>query len=143
LDYRAEIERRIKQFYRYLEPMDRRAHEDAQGPCFTIFENRHPDGSLAGQLKEEREPALTAITAAFGESRGNFDLDEPQLPELPEGGWRREDERIRFVQFSFEQDWFCMDLPRQTLSFDEALEVLWHRREFFYLRDKPQFTPPG
>ncbi len=41
LDYRAELERRIEQFHRYLEPMDRRAHEDARGPCYTVFENRH------------------------------------------------------------------------------------------------------
>lgn len=37
-----------------------------------------------------------------------------------------------------------MHLPRQTLSFPEALEILWHGREFFYLHDdKPQFTLRG
>ena len=41
-DYRAEIVRRIGQFRRYLKPMDRRAHEEAQGSCFLIFENRQP-----------------------------------------------------------------------------------------------------
>ena len=51
-DYRAEIERRIAQFRRYLEPMDRRAHEEARGSCFLIFENHQPDedpGNLAGE----------------------------------------------------------------------------------------------
>ena len=143
MDYQAELQRRIAQFHRYLEPMDRRAHEDAHGPCYTIFESRHPDGDFAGQLREEREPALAAVAAAFGESDGSPDLGGLQLPDLPEEGWRGDDERIRFVQFSFERDWFCMDLPRQTLSFPEALEILWHSRGFFYLRDKPQFTLLG
>jgi hypothetical protein len=50
---------------------------------------------------------------------------------------------IRFVQFSFERDWFCMDLPRQTLSFPEAMEVLWYQTGFFCLCDREQFTLHG
>ena len=41
MDYRAELERQTKQFHGHLEPMDRRAHEVAHGPCDAIFENRH------------------------------------------------------------------------------------------------------
>ena len=67
----------------------------------------------------------------------------PHLPDLPDEGWREEDSLIRFVQFSFERDWFCMDLPRDVLSFAEAMEVLWYSSGFFYLRDKPQFTLHG
>lgn len=84
-------------------------------------------GDFAGWLREDWEPALAAV-AAFGKSGGSPDLDEPQLLELPEESWRGNDERIRFVQFAFERDWFCMDLPRQTLSFDEALEAIWLRQ---------------
>ena len=67
-DYRAEIERRIGQFRRYLEPMDRRAHEEALGSCFLIFENHHPDEDPRREMREEREPALAAVAAALGES---------------------------------------------------------------------------
>lgn len=126
MDYRAELERRIWQFHRYLEPMNHRAHEDAHGPCYTIFEIRHPDGDFVGQLREEREPALAAVAAAFGETSGT-ELGQPELPVLPDEGWRGDGERIRFVQFSFERDWFCMYLPCQTLSFQEAMEILRHR----------------
>jgi hypothetical protein len=66
-NYRAKLERRIKQFCNYLEPMDHRAHEVAHRPCFMIFEERLPDGSRQ-QPREDREPALAAIAAAFGES---------------------------------------------------------------------------
>ena len=142
-NYRAELERRIKQFHRYLEPMDRRAHEVAHGPCFTIFENRHPDEYTEGIRQEEREPALAAVASVFGE-RGGVGLSQPpEPPDLPDEGWREDDVHIRFVQFSFERDWFCMDLPRQTLSFPEAMEVLWYRTGFFYLRDREQFTLHG
>ena len=123
--------------------MDRRAHEDAQGPCYSIFENRHPDGDFGGQATEERQFSLAALAEAFGGGIGTPETGETQSPELPEEGWREEGERVRFVQFSFERDWFCMDLPRQMLSFEEAMEVLWHREGFFYLRDKRQFTLHG
>lgn len=140
-DYQAEVERRIGQFRRCLEPMDHRAHEVAHGPCFTVFENRRPDEDPRRQRKEEREPVLAAMAEVFGE-RGavGSQPDAPHLPDLPDEGWREEDSPIRFVQFSFERDWFCMDLPRQTFTFSEAMEVLWYRSGFFYLRDKPQFT---
>lgn len=34
-----------------------------------------------------------------------------------------------------------MDLPRQTLSFEEAMEVLWYRRGFFYGRERYRDIP--
>ncbi len=113
LNYRAELERRIRQFHRYQEPMDHRAHEEAHGPCYTIFENRHPDGDFGEQAAEERQPALAALTDMFGEGGGfsGSELAKPDVPGLPEEGWRGEYERTRFVQFAFERDWFCMDLP--------------------------------
>ena len=123
--------------------MDRRAHEEAQGSCFLIFENRQPGEDPGLETREEREPALAAVSEAFGESGGDTTLGAPRPPDLPEEGWREEGSPLRFVQFDFERGWFCMDLPRQTLSFPEALEILWHSRGFFYLRDKPQFTLRG
>ena len=120
--------------------MDRRAHEEVQGSCSLIFENRHPDEGFGNEAEEARQPAHAAVAVAFG---GATETGGPELPDLPKEGWREEGERIRFVQFSFERDWFCMDLPRQTLSFEEAMELIWYRRGFFYLRNKPQFTLKG
>ncbi len=140
-DYKAEVERRIGQFHRYLEPMDRRAHEVAHGSCFLVFENQRPDEAPGRQRKEERQPVLAAVAEVFGE-RGP-QPGEVRPPDLPDEGWREEDSPVRFVQFSFEEHWFCMDLPRDVLSFPEAMEMLWYRTGFFYLRDKPQFTLHG
>ena len=139
-DYRAEIVRRIGQFRRYLKPMDRRAHEEAQGSCFLIFENRQPGEDPGGETREGREPALAAVAEAFGESGGTAQ-DDPQPTDLPEEGWREEGSPLRFVQFAFEREWFCMDLLRQTLSFPEAMEILWHDRGFFYLRNENRSSP--
>jgi hypothetical protein len=145
LDYRTELGRRIGQFRRYLEPMDRRAHEVAQGTCALVFENRRPDGDFGKQAREERQPALAAVVAAFGEvgAAGGPERGGSSLPVLPEEGWREDGGRLRFVQFAFQKDCFYLDLPRQTLSFDEAMEVLWHRAGFFYLRDRPQSAMSG
>ena len=115
--------------------------EEAQGSCYLIFENQHPHEGLGGKAEEERQSAIAAVAEAFG--GGVPELGGPEPPDLPEEGWREDGERVRFVQFSFERDWFCMDLPRQTLSFEEAMELIWYRRGFFYLRDKPQFTLRG
>jgi len=60
--------------------------------------------------------------------------------ELPDDGWRDDDSQSRFIQFSFERDWFCMDMPLQTLYRAEAEQILRSRQGFFYLRDRPQFT---
>ena len=145
MDYRTELERRTGQFHRHLETMDRRAHKVARGTCALIFENRRPDGESGKQAREARQPALAAVAAAFGEvgGTGGPERGGPSLPDLPEEGWREDGERLRFIQFAFQKDYFYLDLPRQTLSFDEALEVLWHREGFFYLRDRPQFAMSG
>lgn len=141
-DYRAEVERRTEQFRRFLEPMDHRAHEVAYGSCFMVFENHPPDGDPGLQRREKREPVLAAVAEVLGERCGP-QPGELRPPDLPDKGWREEDSPIRFVQFSFEKDWFCMDLPRDVLSFGEAMEVLWYRTGFFYLRDKPKFALRG
>jgi hypothetical protein len=104
-DYRAEIERRIGQFRHYLHLMDRRAHEEARGSCFLIFENHHPDEDPTREMREEREPALAAVAEAFGVSGGTTALGEPRPPDLPEEGWREEGSPLRFVQFAFQREY--------------------------------------
>lgn len=44
-----------------------------------------------------------------------------EAPDASPGAHRR---AIRFVQFAFERDWFCMDLPT-TLSRVEAGRLSW------------------
>ena len=97
-------------------------------------------------LAEEAEFSLEAVAAAFeriGGVGGAADLDEGTLAGLPGEGWRGEDGGNRYVQFSFEEKFFCLDMPRETLYRAEAEEILRDRRGFFYLRDQPQFTLYG
>ena len=54
--------------------------------------------------------------------------------------WRPDHGFKRFIQFSFERQWFCMDMPRSTLFKPEAERIMRNRSGFFYLRDLPQFT---
>ncbi len=141
LDYRAELDRRIAQFASYLRPMNHRAHEIAQTNCFIIFEERRPGGESTPALAEKKELAVRVAPEAFG-NPGN--IDSPDLGDeqrdLPDEGWRPDDSQNRFIQFSIENKWFCMDLPLQTLYRAEAEEILRYRKGFFYLRDRKQFT---
>ncbi len=45
----------------------------------------------------------------------------------------------RFVQYSFEADFFCLDLPVDTLRREEAKQILRDRTGFFWLRERPEF----
>lgn len=65
MDYETELGRRITQFHRHLEPMDRRAHEVAQGTCFLIFENRRLDGGFGKQANLPRTPPFESLTSLF------------------------------------------------------------------------------
>ena len=49
----------------------------------------------------------------------------------------------RFIQFSFEKDCFHMDIPSQTLSREEAAEIMTFRHGFFYLSGGAEYTLHG
>jgi hypothetical protein len=142
-DYRAELERRIAQFLGYLKLMYHRAHEIAEGPCFIIFEERRPRGSSDASLVETRELALQAVQSAFAEFEFTGDPGDSATHDLPDEGWRGDDSQNRYVQFSFEKNWFCSDMPFETLFRPEAEQILRSRKGFFYLADRPQFTLKG
>ena len=82
-DYRGELERRITQFAGFLRPMNHRAHEIAQGPCYMIFEERRPEGSSDAALVEKRELALHAVQSAFGEFGLTADENDSASYGLP------------------------------------------------------------
>lgn len=145
-DYRAEFDRRVEQFVSYLDRMHERAHEIAHGPCFIIFEERKPSASGdEPELTEVKERELAIVTEKFGDTRNIVpDLgDEILFVDLPDEGWRGDDSGNRYVQFSFERNWFCMDMPLETLFRPEAEQILRDRMGFFYLRDRSQFTLYG
>lgn len=117
-DYRAEIERRIEQFTHYLKLMHDRAHEEAQGSCFIIFEERRPGGGTGNEeLSEEKKLAIELVAQTFSDPGfgGAGTLDESIVIDLPDEGWRQDDSQDRFIQFSIERKWFCMDMPLETL----------------------------
>ncbi len=145
-DYRQELERRIAQFAGYLRNMHHRAHEEVHGSCFIIFEEQPPSGnSERVALSEAATPALELVQAAFDDAGiASITLaDDSLLIDLPDEGWREDDSQNRFIQFSFERNWFCLDMPLQTLYRAEAEQILRSRHGFFYLRDRPEFTLKG
>lgn len=139
-NFRAEVERRIAQFAAHLRPMYHRAHEVAHGPCFIIFEERPPHDDGDPVLVEKKELALAGVRAAF-DTLGFFDDPDDAAPaDFPGEGWRAGDDDSRFIQFSAERQWFCLDMPRQTLERAEAGDILRYRKGFFYLSDRQEFT---
>ena len=143
LDYSQELQRRIGQFAGYLKKMYHRAHEEVHGSCFIIFEERSPtNGSAEAVLSEAAKPALELVVAGFDDAGFASITVTDELPpsDLPHEGWKHDDSSARFVQFSIEKDWFCLDMPLQTLYRAEAEQILRCRQGFFYLRDRPQFT---
>lgn len=144
-EYRQELERRIAQFSGYLKRMHHRAHEEVCGNCFIIFEEQPPKGGMGHrELVESATPSLELILTSFNDwSITSTTLDELPLIDLPDEGWREDDSQNRFIQFSFQRDWFCMDMPLQTLYRAEAEQILRSRQGFFYVRDRPQFTLCG
>jgi hypothetical protein len=142
LDYSQELARRIEQFAGYLKKMYHRAHEQVHGPCFIIFEERPPShGPGDAELTEAVKPVLELVMAGFDDA-GIASItvtDDSPMIELPDEGWKEDDSQNRFVQFSIEKNWFCLDMPIQTLYRAEAEQILRCRKGFFYLRDRPQF----
>jgi hypothetical protein len=143
-DYQTEKLRRMEQFAHYLKLMHDRAHLEAEGPCFIIFNEHHPSGgvdndSLSSEKHVEVELPLSVLVddepACLSGS-----LDESVGSETPDNFWRSDESTKRFIQFSFERKWFCLDIPRSTLFRHEAEIIMLRRHGFFYLRDRPEFT---
>lgn len=134
-DYRTDVDRRIQDFAHFLKRMHYRAFEEVNGPCFIIFEEYRP---CVPKLPEEEQAALTLAQEA-----SNNDTGESMVGGLPQQGWRPDAMQNRFVQFSIEENWFCLDLPRQTLYHHEAGRILHDHRGFFYLRERADFTLYG
>jgi hypothetical protein len=146
LEYSQELHRRVGQFTDYLKKMFRRAHEEVHGSSFIIF-NERPSSSdhEADALAEAAKPALQVTFTGLADNGINsFTIsDSGPLSDLRDDGWKAGDSSARFIQFSFERDWFCLDMPLQTLYQAEAEQILRFRQGFFYLRDRPQFTLYG
>ncbi len=142
-DYRQELQRRIGQFSGFLKKMYYRSHDEVQGSCFIIFEERPPtNGSGDAALTEAAKPALELVITAFNDAgiASVTVTDESYLIELPGEGWKEDESQSRFIQFSFEENWFCLDMPLQTLYRAEAEQILRSRKGFFYLKDRLEFT---
>lgn len=83
-----------------------------------IFDEDPPSGqSGSSELAESVIPSLELAVAAFDEA-GIASItvnDETPFLELPIEGWKENNSQKRFIQFSFEKDWFCMDIPFRNL----------------------------
>lgn len=126
---------RIQLFTRYLKRMHHRAHIEGHGCCFIIF-SESPSGESDDPHFNEHTSKL--LVFAIGESGA---LDQAEVANaVVNDAWRERRRSSRFIQFSFERHWFCIDLPQDTLFKIEAEKILRDRSGFFYLRDLPQFT---
>ncbi len=143
LEYSEILQRRIDQFAFYLKKMYNRSHMEACGPCFIKFKDRDPNiESDNPQLSEAVNPVLELVVheaEVTGMDSITMDNDFSAI-EFPEVGWREDNSQSRFIQFSIEEKWFCMDMPLQTLFRAEAEIILRSRKGFFYLSDRPEFT---
>ena len=138
--HHPDFERRIVQFTGYLNLMRHRAHEIVRGSCFIIFSSDSPEGDSEAILTVKREQTLSAVPAVSGFS---CEQDKNGCGYLPDEGWRDHDSPRRFIQFSFEKSWFCLDMPLQILFRPEARQILRDRSGFFFLSQRPQFTLKG
>lgn len=145
LEYNEERSRRITQFERYLKLMYLRAHKQVGGSCFIVFqEEPTQDDSEDDNLNEDVELPLVVSEQAQGQINiDGLSDDSFLIRESGDDFWRPEDGQSRIVQFSFEEKWFCLDMPCCSLFKPEAEKILRERSGFFYLRDLPQFTLYG
>jgi len=135
-DLTSARQRRIDQFAHYLRLMYHRAHEIVGGSCFIIFSEDVSDEDIDGPALHAKVP----VAALIGDD--GFLVSDGETPP-GDNFWRPDHGKKRFVQFSFERQWFCVDMPRSTLFKPEAERILRERSGFFYLRDLPQFTLYG
>ncbi len=126
--------------------MHHRAHVEGHGSCFIIFQERPRERDIGNRSLTEAAKPTREMVISESDSVGNEGLSvtgEDAEFDLPNEGWREDNSRSRFVQFSMERNWFCLDMPLQTLFRIEAAQILRRRRGFFYLRDRPEFTLHG
>ncbi len=144
-DLRGDRSYQSKQFTDYLKKMHQRAHIEGHGCCFIIFEESPDDDGSDEHLDESVELPMALVNdAARTADSGDSPLDDSMLIHAPrEDFWQSDKGPKRFVQFSFERNWFCLDMPNNTLFKPEADKILRERSGFFYLRDLPQFTLYG
>ena len=145
-DYGEEFRRRVEQFAMYLKKMYTRSHDEVGGNCFMIFDEDSSDNpSASNALSAVATPELELVEAAFDDASfsSNSLNDETITMELPDEGWKEDDSQHRFIQFSFNENWFCMDMPLTALYRIEAEKILESRNGFFYVRDRPQFELNG
>ena len=145
-DYSETLQRRIDQFAGYLKKMRDRALKEIEGSCFLVFDEKMAKGGNdLDELNEAVKPSIELVLHGMEISGGeSITMDDAfSCPDLHEEGWREDNSQSRFIQFSFEEKWFCIDMPIQTLFPHEAEQILRSRKGFFYLRDRPEFTLYG
>ena len=145
-DYRAELDRRIAQFSRYLKLMQERRRGIGSEDCFIIFDDRpDPNGPAADHLRESedlvRESVLEGVVWDGG--TGSASPDEAVVVDLPAEGWRGDDSQLRFIQFIFNERSFDLDIPNTTLYRAEAEIILRRRLGFFHAVERLDLEHPS
>ncbi len=137
-DFHENLDRRIAKFAHFIELMHERRSALAHGNCFLIFEER-PDFNDRGAPQLIESKALAVVNGSTSQSDDAFaDADA-----LPDEEWRDDESSCRFIQFSFNQRYFDLDLPNTTLFRAEAELILRRRSGFFFVTDHREFEHPA
>lgn len=136
--FNTALEWRTSGFVRLFELMQHRSKVETLDNCFCIFDEFLPDA--------DHQPARVASKAKslamVGKTNQLAAGADSNYSSWPTDGWRDDanPKSRRFVQFAFLPKYFMMDLPRSTLTRDEAVRLIRTKPGFFYLRDNPGMT---
>lgn len=136
--YEAKFDRRVQQFHEYLKPMYGRSR-NLEEFCFIVFEEDSTDEErLVHRNAAKASPRTAAVGISVGpgvfapEEIGLLDALDAELDE--EYPWRR------YVQIGFDEDYFFIDMPVESISGGKAWEIIAARQGFRHAGDNP-LTP--
>jgi hypothetical protein len=143
-EYHVELARRIEQFAAHLKRMQHRAHQEVFGNCFIVFQESPNDDLEDFSLTEQARQTAEQLLVVSGDLESSLmDRNDTKHLDLPPDSWRQDDSESRFIQFSFQESWFCLDIPRCSLYQPEGEKIMGRLNGFFYVRDRPQFMLKG
>jgi hypothetical protein len=89
------------------------------------------DGSLLEPSEASRLAVAPLPLIGFGHG-GHEAMSGDPSPQDP-----LDDDSLRYCQFAFQRDCFCMDLPNNTVFYHEANLILQQRGGFYYALSRP------
>lgn len=130
------FDRRIGQFYGYIQPMYKRSRE-VMGFCYVIFEEAFTDESGNVHRSATKAKVKSAVPAGAAVGSGMGDADGRDLLDALDAEIEAGHPRNRYVQIGFCENYFFVDLPSCAYFPDEADEISGTRPGFRRASDNP------